>query len=324
MTRCWICSAPTPLREAAHPESPNGAPRRAASEQRRDRSAVRVLEHCSSSSGTVTIGSRPRVLDAAIGCRYLASITAAAKRADGRRVEPSRHDIRANEMSTRRAIARRCRGRPLAGEGGHDPTRRSRDPRCPEAAANKAINGVELVPASLPRAATGSPARARSQSSETGHAGRRRRASARRRLRSPRDPRRGDRVRHGAIVPAARLAPPPGRKRKRRTTRRDRDPDARISEKHSSAKVAAGRGVIAVPAGRGSTHASTREHASGRVGAGARMRGRTRVRFRPPRSSKQACARGAGWWLSATSSCPEAAAHVADISDFQGVSIRIE
>ena len=195
MTRCWICSAPTPLREAAHPESPNGAPRRAASEQRRDRSAVRVLEHCSSSSGTVTIGSRPRVLDAAIGCRYLASITTAAKRADGRRVEPPRHDIRANEMSTRRATARRCRGRPLAGEGGHDPTRRSRDPRCPEAAANKATNGVELVPASLPRAATGSPARARSQSSETGHAGRRRRASARRRLRSPRDPRRSDRVR---------------------------------------------------------------------------------------------------------------------------------
>ena len=38
-----------------------------------------------------------------------------------------------------------------------------------------------------------------------------RRTSARRRLRSPRDPRRGDRVRHGAIVPEARLAPAPGR-----------------------------------------------------------------------------------------------------------------
>ena len=37
------------------------------------------------------------------------------------------------------------------------------------------------------------------------------RTIAGRRLRSPRDPRRGDRVRHGAIVPAARLAPPPGR-----------------------------------------------------------------------------------------------------------------
>ena len=37
------------------------------------------------------------------------------------------------------------------------------------------------------------------------HADRRRRTIARRRLRSPQDPRRGDRVRHGAIVPAARL-----------------------------------------------------------------------------------------------------------------------
>ena len=34
---------------------------------------------------------------------------------------------------------------------------------------------------------------------------------AHRRLRSPRDPRRDDRVRHGAIVAAGRLAPPPGR-----------------------------------------------------------------------------------------------------------------
>jgi len=43
------------------------------------------------------------------------------------------------------------------------------------------------------------------------HADRRGRTSACRRLRSPRDPRRGDRVRHGAIVPAARLAPRHGR-----------------------------------------------------------------------------------------------------------------
>ena len=46
-----------------------------------------------------------------------------------------------------------------------------------------------------------------------------------RRLRSPRDPRRGDRVRYGAIVPAARLAPPHGRlqnfDRRRRRARAD-------------------------------------------------------------------------------------------------------
>jgi hypothetical protein len=57
------------------------------------------------------------------------------------------------------------------------------------------------------------------------HADRRRRTIARRRLRSPRDPRRGDRVRYGAIVPAARLTPPHGRlqnfDRRHRRTRAD-------------------------------------------------------------------------------------------------------
>jgi len=55
---------------------------------------------------------------------------------------------------------------------------------------------------------------------------RRGRTSARRRLRSPREPRRGDRVRHGAIVPAARLAPPHGRRHERANSEGRTSPDA--------------------------------------------------------------------------------------------------
>ena len=62
-----------------------------------------------------------------------------------------------------------------------------------------------------PPAVTGRQQKSLSQPWQRDHADCRRRASACRRLRSPRDPRRGDRVRHGAIVAAARLAPPPGR-----------------------------------------------------------------------------------------------------------------
>ena len=49
----------------------------------------------------------------------------------------------------------------------------------------------------------------------TSHTESREHTTARRRERLPRDPRRGDRVSHGAIVPAARPAPPRGRLRQR-------------------------------------------------------------------------------------------------------------
>ena len=84
---------------------------------------------------------------------------------------------------------------------------------------------------------------------QTDHAVRRRRASARRRLRSPRDPRRGDRVRHGAIVPTARLAPPHGRKRERRATGHGRDPDACFSAKRSRARDVRRVAATSAPAG---------------------------------------------------------------------------
>jgi hypothetical protein len=55
-----------------------------------------------------------------------------------------------------------------------------------------------------------------------------------------------------------RRTPRLGRKRERRTTRLDRDPDARFSEKRSYARDGASRGAIAVPLAWGSTRASTR------------------------------------------------------------------
>ena len=85
--------------------------------------------------------------------------------------------------------------------------------RCPTRATAR-----RLTPASrgTARASSGQcsrPPRAARQLSawHRDHAGSAGRVSARRRLRSPLDPRRGHRVRRGAIVPVARLAPPHGR-----------------------------------------------------------------------------------------------------------------
>ena len=84
----------------------------------------------------------------------------------------------------------------------------------------------------------------------------------------PSAPRREDDDHAGADRAAA-----SGRKHERRTTRRGRDPDTRFSAKRSRARDSAGRGGDLGAGGLGSARASTREHASGRVGAGARMRG---------------------------------------------------
>jgi hypothetical protein len=77
---------------------------------------------------------------------------------------------------------------------------------------------------------------------------------------------------HSSRPAAAGLTTAAGRYRERRATRSDRDRDARISRKHSCATERAGRGGDLSAAGWGSARASTREHASDRVGPGARMR----------------------------------------------------
>ena len=109
-----------------------------------------------------------------------------------------------------------ARGRAIS-DGTASPPGRGR--RCARAPTVRV--GSALLP--LSRLRSSGPAGAgRVHSWHCDHAGSAGRVSARRRLRSPRDPRRGDRVRHGAIVPAARLAPPPGRKRSRWDSEADR------------------------------------------------------------------------------------------------------
>ena len=49
--------------------------------------------------------------------------------------------------ATNRVLAVADGGRPLAGEGGHGPTRRSGDPRCPTAVAVASCSRVEIVTA---------------------------------------------------------------------------------------------------------------------------------------------------------------------------------
>jgi hypothetical protein len=60
-------------------------------------------------------------------------------------------------LATNRVLAVADGGRPLAGEGGHEPMRRSGDPFCPIAVVDRAVESLEIVAASVRERNSGFP-----------------------------------------------------------------------------------------------------------------------------------------------------------------------